>query len=122
MNHALLADRIRSFVTGRDHAWNIVAAARLCADSRTALTKIGPWVDEDGWIEFDRLARHVDDSAWSSGEKALIRLACSLAGHGPDQPTDDWLLGNMLDPLDTTNSHHALDAIGYAALGLNAPR
>jgi hypothetical protein len=90
-----LAEFIRSYVTGKGLEWNIIAAARLCANSQVILWKIAPYVGEDGWIWWHRLAEHVDVSGWSSGEKAIIRLACSLAGHAPADPADrhdGWLL------------------------------
>jgi hypothetical protein len=113
-----LAAVIRGFVTGRGHDWNTQAAARLAADAQIVLWKIRPFVDEDGWIDWAGLAGHVEVSGWSSGEKAMIRLACSLAGYAPDGGLPGaWLLASMLGPLDQENSRIAVEAVRYAALG-----
>jgi hypothetical protein len=113
-----LAAFIRAFVTGRGHEWNIIAAARLCADSQVVLRKLRPFVDDDGWVDWGGLAEHVEMSGWSSGEKAMVRLACSLAGYAPAGGLPGgWLLGPILAPLDRENSELAVEAVRYAVMG-----
>jgi hypothetical protein len=112
-----LSARIRAYVTGRGHDWNIVAAATLIADCDLIMWKMPAFVDSDGWIEWERLAAHVDVSPWSSGEKAIIRLACSLAGYVPDEGGGPWRLSAMLRPLDGPNSLLVVEAVRYAAMG-----
>jgi hypothetical protein len=121
----VLSSRIRDFVTGRGHDSNLVAAAQFCADSDTILRKVAGFVDSDGWIEWQQLADRVDVSGWSSGEKAAIRLACSLAGYTPDDATkipDGWLLANMLAPLDSGLRRLAVEAVRYAIDGPEGTR
>ena len=113
-----LANLIRAFVTGRGHDWNIIAAANLAAGSDMVLEKIVRYIDDDGWIRWDLVAKHVDRSGWSSGEKAMIRLGCSLAREVPeDADSNAWALGTMLMPLDSWNSRIAIEAVRYAAMG-----
>jgi hypothetical protein len=111
-----LAEVVRGFVAGHD--WNIQAAARLAADSPVVLRKLRPFVDADGWVDWATLAEHVEVSGWSSGEKAMVRLACSLAGYAPPGgPSGAWLLGPMLASLDETNSRLVVQAVRCAAMG-----
>lgn len=107
-----LANLIRAFVTGRGHPQNIVAAAHYAADCPTVLAKIRAFIDDDGWIEWDRLAEYVDQSGWSSGEKDMIRFGCSLAGHVGTGP--GWDLESMLR---YENGLAAAEAVRYAAMG-----
>jgi hypothetical protein len=113
-----LAGLIRDFFTGRGHDPTLAAAARLVADSRIVLVKVRPFVESDGWIDFAALVQHVETSGWSSGEKAMIRLACSLAGSARGGGLGGgWLLAAMLAPLDEDNARIAVEAVRYAALG-----
>jgi hypothetical protein len=113
-----LAALIRAYVTGRGHDWNLIAAANLAADSEMVLWKIRQFIDDDGWIWWDKVAAHVDRSGWSSGEKGLIRLCCSLAREVPeDADPNEWALGTMLMPLDVGNARLAVEAVRYAAMG-----
>ncbi len=119
MSTADLEERIRHFYSSqRGYDWNIQAAANLAAGSPLVLSKISAFVDEDGWIEWDRISVKVDRSGWSSGEKGLIRLACSLACEVPqDADPQAWSLASMTGSLDQRNSLLVVEALRYATLG-----
>ena len=117
MPPAQLSALITAFVTGRGHDWNVIAAAHLAAASPLVLSKIPQFVDDDGWIWWDKVAAHVDQSGWSSGEKGLIRFACSLAREVPEDAGRQWAVGTMLSPLDAGNARLVVEAVRYAAMG-----
>lgn len=115
MPAAELAALIRAFIANGGYPQNIIAAARYATDVPAVLRKIKPFVDDDGWIEWDRVAEYVDRSGWSSGEQDMIRFGCSLAGHIPTD-YEGWDLGSMLR---FENAEAAVEAVRYAALGPN---
>jgi hypothetical protein len=113
----------------RDHDWNRQAAMRLLVEHavwprrRWFLDHID--IDRDGrghlvaWVEFGELARGVDRSPASSSERAILRLACHLAGAVPARPKDPelWSLAVILRPLGHANARLAADAVQHAASG-----
>ncbi len=66
-------------------------------------------VDRDGGVDWFEITKLALSNPWSSGERALIRLAASLAGDFPD-PSEiayepwPWSLDAMLLPLDEENT------------------
>lgn len=81
-------------------------------------------IDEDGraWPNWPSLAGWVDEAIASSGESAVLRLACHLTGYAAplamsDSALRDWTLHSILAPLGSTTTALAVEAIRYAALG-----
>ncbi len=66
------------------------------------------------WVDWTDLAYQPALSPASSGELAILRLACHLAGQLPD---NRWSLADILQPLDATNALLASRAVAMAALG-----
>lgn len=69
------------------------------------------------WIDWAGVARECDWSSASSGEVAILRLACQFAGFLPADPDPDWALGPILMALDPVNAMLASRAAAMAALG-----
>jgi hypothetical protein len=69
------------------------------------------------WADWTGIATEPDVSPASSSERAILRLACHLAGHLPDQADTEWSLAAILSPLDTANTLLASRAVAMAALG-----
>ena len=117
-----LAGRVTAAVA--DHDPHMRAAVRLVSGS-LLLGKIGGYVEQDGWIEWDRLTGDlIGGLPWSSGELRVARLACSLSGQMAYLEDDDqvgnlvpWTLAELLYGLDDRNRAAVLDAIHYAATG-----
>ena len=69
------------------------------------------------WLDWTTIAGVCDSSPASTGEVALLRLACHLAGHLPDDVHLDWSLDSILTSLDAPNRLLASRAVAMAALG-----
>jgi hypothetical protein len=69
------------------------------------------------WLDWTQVANEPDRSPASSGELALLRLACHLAGRIPEDADNRWALSELLMPLDATNALRASRAVAIAALG-----
>ena len=69
------------------------------------------------WVDWAALAAVPERSPASSGELALLRLACHLAGAVPDTCDNRWCLAELLRPLDAANALRASRAVALAALG-----
>jgi hypothetical protein len=127
LGHQQLVDALLHAV--REHDWNRQAAVRLLVEHGAWLNRRCFWdhvdIDSDfrghaiAWVEFGELADTVDRWTASSSERAVLRLACHLAGDLPERPRDAeaWSLAEILRPLDHTRSALALTAIEYAATG-----
>ena len=78
----------------------------------------------EAWVDWQGVAGDVDRSPASTGETALLRLACHLTGHLP--PTRgrrvevDWTLAEILVPFDATTALLATRAVAIAAIGPDA--
>jgi hypothetical protein len=70
-----------------------------------------------GWLDWDTVADTCDSLPASTGEVAVLRLACHLAGHLPDSVHADWSLDSILTSLDAPNRLLASRAVAMAALG-----
>jgi hypothetical protein len=113
----------------REHDWNRQAAVRLLVEHdvwpRRRSFRDHVDVDYDGrghrvaWVEFRELARVVDRSPASSSERAILRLACHLAGAVPARPKDPelWSLALILRPLGHANARLASLAVQHAVSG-----
>lgn len=69
------------------------------------------------WVDWCALAYEPDRSPASSGELAILRLACHLAGQIPEDASNLWALAAILMPLDATNALLASRAVAMAAIG-----
>jgi hypothetical protein len=103
-----------------------VAAVHLLTANRTWLRRSevrnhADLHDRDGavtaWLDWTTIASACDSSPASTGEVALLRLACHLAGHLPDDVHLDWSLDSILTSLDAPNRLLASRAVAMAALG-----
>lgn len=79
--------------------------------SRTEHGRIVAWVD---WAD---LASEPDGSPASRGELSILRLACHLAGHLPEDCDNRWAISEVLVSLDATNAMLASRAVAMAAIG-----
>ncbi len=73
-----------------------------------------------GWIDWRDLAAEPDRSRASASERAILRLACSLAGYLPDPAAQPWSVADMLSCLGTANALTASRAIAMVAIGPEA--
>jgi hypothetical protein len=110
-----MAARIKEYAADCD--WNVKAAANMVADADLIRPKVAGYVLVNGRIDWQALADHVDVSGWSTSEKGMIRLACSLAGYIPEDEGTHWTVAGMLGRLDAGNSRLAVEAVRFAALG-----
>jgi hypothetical protein len=72
------------------------------------------------WVDWTTLADQPDASPASSGELAILRLACHLAGQLPEDADNRWSLADILLSLDATSALLASRAVAMAALGPQA--
>jgi hypothetical protein len=120
-----LAERMTAAVASHD--LHVRAAVRVATNS-ILRRKIGPYVDAEGWVEWDRLAVDLAEGLpWSSGEKQLARLGCSLMGQMPEHLDDwrqvrAWSLADMPIGLDTSNTSVVVEALTFALTGSAASR
>lgn len=75
---------------------------------------------QTAWIDWTALTAEPDNTPASSGEKAILRMVCHLAGHLPQQANEHWTLADILSDLDPTNALLATRAVALAALGPTA--
>lgn len=95
-------ERLRSQAKG---VYALEAATELLI--RAGLADRGrPWVNNEGWVDFDSIAEDV--GALSRGEQHLLRIAASLAGATP------CLLDDDLTGLDRQNTALVLAAVSHA--------
>jgi hypothetical protein len=69
------------------------------------------------WVDWADVATEPDRSPASSGELAILRLACHLAGQVPEDCDNRWSLADILMPLDATNAVLASRAVAMASIG-----
>jgi hypothetical protein len=112
----------------RDEDWNRQAAVRIVIEHgywlgrRSFLAYVDAYQERGeqvAWVEFGGLADVVDGSGASSSERAVLRLACHLAGAMPTRPRDPdlWSPAAILRPLGRASSRLAVNAVRYAATG-----
>ena len=83
-------------------------------------------LDEDiqgrrtAWIDWPALAQVPDRSPASTGEQAVLRLACHLAGHLPANTDERWTIADIVSRLDAINAVIASRAVAMTALGPDA--
>ena len=127
------ADLGRALLAGVSHyrlAWPEEAAVRLLIAERTWLLSRNEFrhhvtpVRRDGvltaWADWPGVAREPDRCPASGGQRAVLRLACLLAGALPSHPDTTWTLQHILSRLDVQNSLLASRAVAMAALGPDA--
>lgn len=93
-------------------------AAVMVVTDTILLRKIQPYtrsLDHGISIDWRRLAADIDQLPWSSGERALARAACHLAGVGPAVMTPDWLLSEMVSSIGEQGLRVVLAAIQLAS-------
>jgi hypothetical protein len=69
------------------------------------------------WADWTEVTTEPDTSPASSGELAVLRLACHLAGHLPETTDNTWSISDIVMPLDATNGLLASRAVAMAAIG-----
>jgi len=69
------------------------------------------------WIDWADLCQEPDQSPASTAERAILRLACSLAGWVPAPANRRWSILDMLSTLDVQNTLLASRAFAMAAIG-----
>ncbi|WP_285623857.1 hypothetical protein [Kineosporia sp. NBRC 101677] len=69
------------------------------------------------WFDWESITNGCDNSPASTGEVALLRLACHLTGHLPNSVHADWALDTILTSLDAPTRMLATRAVAMAALG-----
>ena len=106
--------------------WGEEAALRLLIAQRTWLSRTEfrdhitlerTASEVRAWTDWTAVAIEPDRSPASSGELAILRLACHLAGQIPTGLDSRWSLSELLMPLDATNALRASRAVAMAALG-----
>lgn len=123
------SDELRRRITERaaDHDVRLRAAAWLICES-VVIHKIASYVEDDGWIDWVRLAGDLMTGVpWSGGEQRVAMVACSLSGTMSDLAADGqyppvvpgdvlpWTLARLLVGLSDMDV--VLDAIKFAVTG-----
>jgi hypothetical protein len=69
------------------------------------------------WVDWTEVTAEPDRSPASTGELAILRLACHLAGHLPEGEDNRWAIAELLSSLDATNALLVSRAVAMAAIG-----
>ena len=109
---------------GRRAAVELLLAHGYWLRTELVLGALRPQSATVAHLLWSRIAAGVDATQASSSERAILRLACSLAGAVPagldELQAQRWSLRTILQSLDAANARLALTAIAHALTGQGA--